>query len=60
MKDPTLMQLQMGGGAGMTKEAELAMMMKQYAEECRNQDHLFEKTGVEQDQVLSTIEQLEL
>ena len=60
MKDPAMMQMQMTGGQGMTQEAQMAMAMKQHVEECRNQDLLFEKAGVEQDQVLYTIEQLEL
>ena len=60
MKDPAMMQMQMTGGQGMTPEAQMAMAMKQHVEECRNQDLLFEKAGVEQDQVLYTIEQLEL
>ena len=38
----------------------MAMAIKQYADECRNQDYLFEKAGVEQDQVLYTTEKLEL
>lgn len=36
------------------------MMMKALCEQCRAQDQLFEQTGVEEEQLLYSIEQLKL
>ena len=44
----------------MTQEGQMEMMMMAMVEQCRAQDQLFEKTGVEEEQLLYSIEQLKL
>ena len=44
----------------MTQEGQMEMMMMAMVEQCRAQDQLFEQTGVEEEQLLYSIEQLKL
>ena len=55
MKDPTMMNMNQ-----MTQEGQMEMMMMAMVEQCRAQDQLFEETGVEEEQLLYSIEQLKL
>ena len=44
----------------MTNEGQMQLMMKALVEQCRAQDQLFEQTGVEEEQLLYSIDQLKL
>lgn len=55
MKDPSMMNVNQ-----MTQEGQMEMMMMAMVEQCRAQDQLFEETGVEEEQLLYSIEQLGL
>lgn len=44
----------------MTQEGQMELMMMAMVEQCRAQDQLFETTGVEEEQLLYSIEQLKL
>lgn len=51
MKDPSMMNVNQ-----MTQEGQMEMMMMAMVEQCRAQDQLFEETGVEEEQLLYSIE----
>ena len=55
MKDPSMMNMNQ-----MTQEGQMEMMMMAMVEQCRAQDQLFEETGIEEEQLLYSIEQLKL
>lgn len=55
MKDPSMLNMNQ-----MTQEGQMKMMMMAMVEQCRAQDQLFEQTGVEEEQLLYSIEQLKL
>lgn len=55
MKDPSMLNMNQ-----MTQEGQMEMMMMAMVEQCRAQDQLFEETGVEEEQLLYSIEQLKL
>lgn len=55
MKDPQMLNMNQ-----MTQEGQMEMMMMAMVEQCRAQDQLFEETGVEEEQLLYSIEQLKL
>ena len=51
MKDPSMMNMNQ-----MTQDGQMEMMMMAMVEQCRAQDQLFEQTGVEEEQLLYSIE----
>ena len=56
MKDQSMMM----GGAGGSQEDQMKLMMKAMVQQSRAQDKLFEKTGIEEEQLLYSIEKLNL
>ena len=44
----------------MSEQGQMELMMMAMVEQCRAQDQLFEQTGVEEEQLLYSIEQLKL
>ena len=44
----------------MSNEGQMQLMMKALVEQCRAQDQLFEQTGVEEEQLLYSIDKLNL
>jgi hypothetical protein len=55
MKDPSMMNMN-----NMTTEGQMELMMTALVEQCRAQDELHKETGVEEEQLLYTIDQLKL
>lgn len=55
MKDPSMASMN-----HMSQEGQMEMMLMAMVEQCRAQDQLFEQTGVEEEQLLYSIDQLKL
>lgn len=57
MKDPDMMSM---GSQKMSNEMQMEMMLKMLVEQSRALDELFQQTGIEEEQLLYSIDKLQL